>query len=100
MDADLAFLCRVYNNGWSSQPRDIDIEHTARPRQTGNGTVVGTSTVYFLRAPGPPQVCQPKTPLTYENISVYRIAAGGSFNVVSWSGTGGAAYSVSAIRAS
>jgi len=98
MGRDLAFLCRIYNNGWSTQPRDIDIdEQTALLLDnTGNGTVVGISTVYFLQAPGAPQVCAPKTPLTYQNISVYRIKAGGNFNVVSWSGNGGTAYTVSA----
>jgi cyanophycinase-like exopeptidase len=98
MGRDLAFLCRVYNNGWSSLPRDITIdEQTALLLDSkGNGTVVGISTVYFLQAPGAPQVCQANTPLTYDNISVYRITAGGTFNISAWSGTGGVAYTVAA----
>jgi cyanophycinase len=98
MGRDLAFMCQVYNNAWSSQPRDIAIdEQTALLiDNTGSGTVVGNSTVYFLKAPGAPQVCQPKTPLTYQNISVHRITSGQTFNVVSWSGTGGTNYTVSA----
>jgi cyanophycinase len=98
MGRDLAFLCQVYNNGWSAAPRDITIdEQTALLVDSkGNGTVVGNSTVYFLQAPGAPQVCQPKTPLTYQNISVYRINSSGSFNVVSWKGAGGMSYTVSA----
>src|SRR5437016_190590 len=61
MGRDLAFLCRVYLNGWSSTPRDIAIdEKTALLIDAaGNGTVVGSSTVYFMQAPGAPQVCQP-----------------------------------------
>ena len=50
-----------------------------------------------MQAPGAPQVCQPKTPLTYQNIAVYRITNTGTFNVLTWSGPGGASYSVSAI---
>ena len=98
MGRDLAFLCRVYNNGWSSAPRDIAIdEQTALLLDaSGHGTVVGNSTVYFMQAPGAPLVCQPKTPLTYQNISVYRITHTGTFNVLTWSGTGGVSYSVSA----
>lgn len=98
MGRDLAFLCRIYNNNWSTMPRDIDIdEQTALLLDSmGNGSVVGISTVYFLQAPGAPQVCQPSTPLTYDNISVYRIQAGATFNVVKWSGHGGTAYTVSA----
>lgn len=98
MGRDLAFLCQIYNNGWSGLPRDIAIdEQTALLLDSkGNGTVVGSSTVYFLQAAGPPQVCQPGTPLTYQNIAVYRINTAGTFNVPNWRGTGGVSYTVSA----
>jgi len=98
MGRDLAFLCRVYLNGWSSLPRDIAIdEQTALLLDaTGKGTVVGNSTVYFLQASGAPQVCQPNTPLTYQNIGVQRINSSGTFNLVKWTGTNVTSYSVSA----
>src|SRR5262245_58417965 len=98
MGRDLAFLCRINLNGWSAAPRGISIdEQTALLIDAnGKGTVVGSSTVYFLQAPGAPQVCQSKTPLTYQNIGVYRITAGGTFSLGSWSGNGGVSYSVSA----
>jgi cyanophycinase len=98
MGRDLAFLCRINLNGWSAAPRGISIdEQTALLIDaSGNATVVGNSSVYFLEAPGAPQVCQSKTPLTYQNVGVYRIAAGGTFNLGSWSGAGGASYTVSA----
>ena len=98
MGRDLAFLCRIYANGWSAAPRDIAIdEKTAlliEPR--GSATVVGSSTVYFMQAPGAPQVCQADTPLTYDNIGVYRIDASGSFDLSRWTGRAGIAYTVSA----
>lgn len=98
MGRDLAFLCRIFLLNWSPTPRDIAIdERTALLIDAkGNGTVVGSSTVYFMQAPGGPQVCQANTPLTYQNISVYRIDASGSFNIPSWRGNGGISYSVSA----
>lgn len=98
MGRDLAFFCRINLNGWSAAPRGISIdEQTALLIDgSGNGTAVGNSTVYFLQAPGAPQVCQSKTPLTYQNIGVYRIAAGGTFSLSSWTGQGGVSYSVSA----
>jgi cyanophycinase len=98
MGRDLAFMCRIYLNGWSSSPRDIAIdEHTALLiLPNGTASVVGTSTVYFMQAPGAPQVCQPKTPLSYNNISVYRITSSGSFDLRNWSGKGGVSYIVSA----
>ena len=99
MGRDLAFLCRIYNNGWSGAPRDIAIdEHTALLIDAdGKGKVVGSSTIYFLEAPGAPQVCEKKTPLTYVNVSVYRVDKTGSFNIVKWKGKDGVSYTVSAI---
>src|SRR5437764_475185 len=71
MGRDLAFLCRIYLNGWSATPRDIAVdERTALlidPR--GTATVTGEGSVYFMQAPGAPEACAPKTPLTYQNIS-------------------------------
>lgn len=99
MGRDVAFLCRVYNNGWSNAPRDIAVdEQTALLVETnGDVSLVGNSNAYFLQAPGAPQVCQAGTPVTYQNITVYRISpAAGTFNVVTWTGTGGTSYSVSA----
>jgi cyanophycinase len=98
MGRDLAFMCRIHTNGWSNAPRDIAVdEQTALLIDaSGHGTIVGSSTAYFMQAPGAPQVCQPKTPLTYTNISVYRINASGSFNLVTWNGSGGVAYTISA----
>ncbi len=94
---DLAFLCRLVLNGWSSAPRDIAIdEQTALLIDASGNTVVGNSTVYFMQAPGAPQLCQAKTPLTYQNIAVYRINASGNFNLNTWQGSGGITYSVSA----
>ena len=99
MGRDLAFMCRVYENGWSAAPRDVDVDDQTALLVETNGEVklVGNSNAYFLTAPGAPEVCQPGTPVTYQNISVYRITpSAGSFNVVTWTGTGGTTYSVSA----
>jgi cyanophycinase-like exopeptidase len=98
MGRDLAFMCRVNLNGWSAMPRDIAIdEQTALLVDgSGNATVVGFSTVYFMQAPGAPELCQSKTPLTYHNIAIYRINASGTFSLSKWTGTNGTAYTVTA----
>jgi cyanophycinase len=98
MGRDLAFMCRVNLNGWSAMPRDIAIdEQTALlVDDSGNATVVGISTVYFMQAPGAPELCQSKTPLTYHNIAIYRINASGTFSLSKWTGTNGTAYTVTA----
>lgn len=99
MGRDLAFMCRVYNNGWSTTPRGIEVdEQTALlVEKGGNSYVVGSGFVYFLKTRGAPEVCAPKTPLTYRNVNIYRIDARGGFDLPTWSGVGGTAYEVSAV---
>lgn len=99
MGRDLAFLCRIAANGWSAAPRGIAVgEATALLIESGGqASVEGAGRAYFLQAPGPAEVCLSKTPLTYRNVSVYRIGAGGTFDLAAWLGRGGAAYQVSAV---
>jgi cyanophycinase len=96
MGRSLAFLARIVNNGWAAQPRAIGIdEETAiLVLPTGAGTMVGVGAAYFLQAPGAAQVLADKTPLTYLNIGVYKVPQGGTFNLSSWTGTGGVAYTL------
>jgi len=96
MGRSLAFLARIVNNGWATQPRAIGIdEQTAvLVLPNGAGTMVGTGAAYFLQAPGPAQVLADRTPLTYLNIGVYKVPQGGTFNLSSWSGAGGVAYTL------
>ena len=98
MGRDLAFLCRVHVAGWSATPRAIAVdEQTALLIESGRAEAIGLGTAYFLQASAPPAACQADLPLTYQNIAVYRISAGrGTFSLGRWSGSGGAAYSVSA----
>ncbi|TXH72197.1 MAG: cyanophycinase [Lysobacteraceae bacterium] len=98
MGRDLAFLCRVATAGWSAAPRGIAVdEQTALLIDAqGNGSVVGIGNVYFLRAPGQPEVCRSKTPLTYRNIAVDRIRAGETFHLPTWQRNGGSAYTLTA----
>lgn len=101
MGRDVAFLCRIYDSGWSAQPRGISVdEQTALLIDMhGKATVLGTSSAYFLQAPGAPEVCQKGNPLTYRNISVYRInAQAGSYDLWSWMGHNGTEYNVSAVE--
>jgi cyanophycinase-like exopeptidase len=98
MGRTIGFLCRIYANGWSATPRAIaiDEETAVLVDPQGVGTVVGNSSAYFIEAPGAPEGCAPKTPLTYRNVGVRRVPAGGVFDVENWSGTAGTTYTVSA----
>ncbi len=104
MGRTIAFLARLVKDGWTSQGKAIAADReTAVHLNPVDGTVQVFSTpahptpyVYFLRTPGPPEVCQSRTPLTYRNISVYRIGPGNSFDVDTWTGSGGISYTLSA----
>ena len=95
----ITFLARIIRDGSAAQVSGIALdEQTAFLMEPdGSGVVRGSSTVYFVRPPGPPEVCQDATPLTYNNVAVYRIQAGATFNVSTWTGTGGTAYTLSAV---
>jgi cyanophycinase len=104
MGRTVAFLARLVKDGWTSEGRAIaadretalhvnPVDGTSEVLSHGNHT---TPYVYFLTTPGPPEVCEPKTPLTYRNISVYRIGPGGTFDLDTWTGQGGTAYFLSA----
>jgi cyanophycinase-like exopeptidase len=96
MGRSLVFLARIVNNGWAAQPRGIGIdERTALlVLPNGSATMVGSGAAYFLQAPGPAQVLADRTPMTYLNIGVYKVPQGGTFNLSTWSGTGGVAYTL------
>jgi cyanophycinase len=99
MGRELAFLCRLAAVGWTAAPRAIAVdEKTALLIDDREAlSVVGTGNVYFIQAPGPAEACMPSVPLTYRNVSVYRInATNGTFDLTRWSGRDGTAYAVSA----
>ena len=99
MGRDLAFLCRITNEGWG-QPRAIavDEETALEIPARGPATVAsnGTGSVYFLSPTETAQDCAPKVPLTFRNVDVYRVGASGTFDLGKWKGSGGIAYKVSA----
>ena len=64
----------------------------------GKGVVVGNGKgVYFMAPAKAPDVCKPATPLTFQGIAVNRVTTGGHFDLTSWSGEGGTAYTLSVV---
>ncbi|MEJ0045500.1 MAG: cyanophycinase [Rhodospirillales bacterium] len=94
----VTFLARIVESGEAHQASGIALnENTAFLMEPdGQGQVVGSGAAYFLRTPGPPEVCAPATPVTYTGIPVFRVAPGGTFDLASWTGPKGTAYTVSA----
>jgi cyanophycinase len=98
MGRTLVFLARIMQDGWSNSPREIAVDEKSAVlvEQDGKGTVVGEGKgAYFLRPTRPPDICTAGQPLSFREISVYRIPSGGNFDLTSWRESGGQGYSLS-----
>jgi cyanophycinase len=98
MGRTLGFLARLVQDGWSKMPREVAIDEKSAVlvEPDGKGTVVGGGRgAYFLQVKSAPEVCRPGTLLTIRDISVYRAPAGAHFDLKSWTGDGGEAYTIS-----
>jgi cyanophycinase len=101
MGRTLGFLARVMKDGWSDSPRGVAIDERSAVlvEADGKATVVGTGKgAYFLRPTQAPETCEKGVPLTFRNVTVYRVKTGGHFDLNSWSGDGRSAYSLSVMR--
>jgi cyanophycinase len=101
MGRTLGFLARTMKDGWSKSPRGIAIDEKSAVLVSADGkaTVVGSGRgAYFLRPRQNPEVCEKGTPITFRQVSVYRVTPGGRFDLTSWTGAGGTAYSLSVER--
>ncbi|MBE0518586.1 MAG: cyanophycinase [Thermoplasmata archaeon] len=99
----VTFLARIVNDGLADEAMGIGIDEKTALGVELNGDVTlfelctcEGGAAYFLCTPGPPNVCEVRTPLTYLDISVYRISGTATFNLADWQGVGGTAYTLSA----
>jgi cyanophycinase len=101
MGRTLGFLARIMKDGWSQSPREVAIDEKSAVlvEADGKAVVVGTGKgAYFLRPTQGPGICEKGMPLRFRNVSVYRVKAGGHFDLNSWTGDAGTAYSLSVER--
>lgn len=93
----VGFLARLVEDGWTGTAYGIGIdEQTAVLAEfNGTATLVGNGNAYFLKTPGRPSYCEPKASLDFYDIPVYRINSSGTFNLATWSGSGGTSYKIS-----
>jgi len=93
----VTFLARVIKDGWASSAHGLGIdEQTAiLVNPDGSATRVGNGAAYFLTSAGVPQTCVANTPLTYTGLAVYKVSGAATFNLATWTGSGGLAYTVS-----
>ena len=98
MGRTLVFLSRLVKDGWARDPRDIAIHEKSAVlvEADGKAAVVGSGRgAYFLQITISPEVCKPDVALTIRNISAYHGPTGAHFDLKSWTGDGGAGYSIS-----
>jgi cyanophycinase len=94
----VAFLARIIKDGWASSAHGIGIDEATAIliESNGAGTRVGSGAAYFISSAGVPQTCVSGSPLTYTGLAVYKVSGAATFNLATWAGSGGTAYSVSA----
>ena len=94
----VTFLARIVNDGWAPQAKGLGIDEATAVvvEADGSASILGNGAAYFLQTPGTPEVCLPKTDLTYRNVSVYRISGSATFNFATWTGNGGTGYTITA----
>jgi cyanophycinase-like exopeptidase len=100
----VALLARLVQDGWTVDARaiaadretSVHIDPATRTAEVFATRDHPTPYAYFMRTTGKPERCAPGQPLTFQGVSVYRIAPQGRFDLGAWRGEGGIAYTLSA----
>jgi cyanophycinase len=98
MGRSLGFLARIMQDGWAKHPREIAIDEKSAVlvEPDGKAEVIGSGKgAYFIDPTERPDLCAPRTPLTFGKISVFKAPTGAHFDLNSWRGLGGVSYQLS-----
>lgn len=90
MGRTLAFLARQIRDGRASSALGMAVNEATSvvvDRQ-GLARVMGSGPAYFVLADHFPEVCEPGTPLTYSNYKIWKVPAGGTFDLANRPTTG------------
>lgn len=79
----MAFIARQIQDGVSKTVLGIAIseETSVVVDQYGTAKVMGRGAAYFVLGDHLPEICQPRTPLTYYDYKIWRVPRGDSFNL-------------------
>jgi cyanophycinase len=103
MGRTLVFLARIVQDGWSANPRAIAVDERSAVLVDADGKarVIGPGRgAYFIQVSEKPSVCRAKTPLSFYGIAVYHAPQRATFDVKTWTGSGGNYYSLSVEKGS
>jgi cyanophycinase-like exopeptidase len=99
MGRSLTFMARIIKDGLSPSIRGVAVDETVAigidENKQGIVFADAAGKAYMLASTQAPVRCEAGVPLTFNNVSVYRIGQGSSFNFNTWTGTNGTAYSLS-----
>ncbi len=95
----IAFLARMINDGGPATARAIavDEKNAVLVEANGSASLIGDGAAYFFETSRAPEVVRPGTPLTLRGVNVYRIRKDGKFDLGTWKGSGGTAYTISVV---
>jgi cyanophycinase len=90
MGRTLAFLARQIQDGKAASALGVAVNEATSLEVDKNGraTVVGNGPAYFVLADHAPEVCRPGVPLTYSNFKIWKVPAGGTFDLRNRPATG------------
>jgi cyanophycinase len=79
----MAFLARQIQDGISATALGIGVDEATSVVVDAGGvaSVMGSGAAYFVLANHIPEVCRAGTPLTYSNFKLWKVVAGGSFDL-------------------
>ena len=95
----IAFLARMLQDGGLEKARAIavDEKNAVLVEPDGSASLVGDGAAYFFETSVKPEDMRPRKPLTLRDVQVYRIRKGDRFDLRTWQGGDGTAYSISAV---
>jgi cyanophycinase len=79
----MTFIARQIKDGVSKSALGIGLseETSVVVDKNGIAKVIGKGAAYFVLGDRAPEVCEPRTPLTYSNYKIWKIRSGGTFNL-------------------
>lgn len=79
----MAFIARQIKDGVSKSVLGIAIseETSVVVDRNGLAKVTGRGAAYFVLGDHPPEVCEPRTPLTYHDYKIWRVPRGDTFDL-------------------
>jgi cyanophycinase len=99
MGRSLAFLARIVQDGWAPEAHGIGVDETSAVlvEADGHARVVGKNSAYFMTLDHRPDVCVDGKPLTLRHVNVLKLRAGDTFELKTWTATGGSRFEANVV---